>query len=1193
MKRQAILGWVVVLCALLGMCASTSRAQAVYGSIIGTVTDAQGNAVSGAKVTVTSLTKNTSEETTTNESGNYSVLHLIPDTYKVAIEAPGFKVTSIPSVIVEVDAASSVDAQLQVGAVTQTVEVTTEVPQLKTDRADVALDFNSEYVEKLPLVNRNFQSLLLAAPGTQQIGWGHAATENPQGSQQTFVMGQHFSGTGYELDGTDNQDPILGIIIINPNLDSVEEAKISLLNYDAEFGKSVAGLVVASTKSGTNDFHGSAFWFRNSDATQARNPFTQSPAQAPRLPSAKWNQFGGFVGGPVIKNKLFFFADYQGTRQANGVTDQITIPTSKVLSTCTAATGNCDLSEYAKNISGGQIYDPATGYPNTGAGRTAFPNLLIPVGRLSPVAVKLLKLFPQPVNGNTTAPNFFGSGSGPFHGNSFDVRGDYQASGGLHIFGRYTRAYYGLNGQPVLGIGLGGQGTGIGGLSGSSIIHNHSLAAGFDKAISTTLLTDFRFGWFKYNPHSIKPDATTAAAEALGLHGLNTADTSTGGLPAFQFDNDARTLTNFGDGLDPSRCNCPLVENEHQYQFVNNWTKISGNHEMKFGADLRFAHNLRFPSDANRTGQLVFSHKQTSLYDPVAGSNTGGLDLASFLLGQVSKFERFASVSQTASESQKRFFLYAQDKFRITPKLTVNYGIRWEDYLPESVNAKGNGGFANIDRDGFIRVGGYGPYGLNGSIRNYLGAFGPRVGIAYQVRTKTVVRLGYGRSYDIGVFGSNFGHAVTQNLPVLVHQSIQAHDLNPAAINDNVPVYQMDSATGPPPASFPAISASGTIPLRGWDNSVDPRIRPSVQRPASLDMWNATVQHQLTSTITVEVAYIGNKGTHGFAGNGPAYNANPRSMVGYGVAGLNPDTRRPFFNHFSYLTTDPVTGKPVALMCCSSDLGNYFGMDASSNYHALQLKAEKRFSHGLQFVSHYTWSRARFYDGNYFAIDPKIAYGPMNVNRNHVWITNVVYEIPVGRGKRFMTDANKWIDYAIGGWRVTSITNWSGGLPWTPGYKNCGNDQDVGVCRPNRASGSFKLGPQNVTDPITGQVFLNWFVPVPELTTNGATGGSFARPAAGTLGNIGLDSFRGPRLFTSDMSLAKNFRFTERFNAEFRVDARNVFNHPVLGFSYAQGNLCIDCSVAAGASPTDAGRITDIDRNSSMRLLTFGLRFSF
>src|SRR5438876_8745622 len=342
MRRLATLGWILVLCLAVGFGANTASGQAVYGSIIGTVTDPQGNAVAGAKVTVTDITKGTSEATTTNDSVNFSVIQLIPDTYKVHVEASGFKAYDVPSVLVQVDTTTRVDPQLQVGAVTQSVEVTGEVPQLKTDRADVSLDFNSAYVNELPLVNRNFQSLLLSAPGTQQlVGWNHAATENPQRSQQTFVQGQHFSGTGYELDGTDNQDPILGIIIINPNLDSVEEAKITVSNFDAEFGKSIAGLMVASTKSGTNELHGSAFWFRNSDATQARNPFNQAP-NVP-LPHSKWNQFGGSVGGPVIKNKLFFIGDYQGTRQANGVTNNISIPDAKVLSTGTASTGNCDL----------------------------------------------------------------------------------------------------------------------------------------------------------------------------------------------------------------------------------------------------------------------------------------------------------------------------------------------------------------------------------------------------------------------------------------------------------------------------------------------------------------------------------------------------------------------------------------------------------------------------------------------------------------------------------------------------------------------------------------------------------------------------------------------------------------------------------------------------------------------------------
>src|SRR6266478_3090994 len=298
---------------------------------------------------------------------------------------------------------------------------------------------------------------------------------------------------------------------------------------------------------------------------------------------------------------------------------------------------------------------------------------------------------------------------------------------------------------------------------------------------------------------------------------------------------------------------------------------------------------------------------------------------------------------------------------------------------------------------------------------------------------------------------------------------------------------------------------------------------------------------------------------------------------------------------------------PDQLHCCSSDIGNYFGMDASSNYNALQIKVDKRISQGLQFVSHYTFSRARYYDNNYFAIDPTIAYGPMNVNRNHVWITNILYELPFGKGKKYMSGANTLTDALIGGWRLTTITNWSGGLPWTASYSSCGEDEDTSICRPNIGSGSLKLGKKRDSN---GN--LTWFTPV--LTAAGCPGLSitllgpgcksdpnqcnvarptipgFSRPACGTLGNRGYDSFRGPHLFTSNLSLAKNFRITERYKAEFRMDANNIFNHPVMGFNYTQGNTCIDCAGPLAAfKPGDAGQITNIENNTSMRLLTFGL----
>ncbi len=1224
MRKRAILGWILVACLVFGVCASSSLGQAVYGSIFGTITDPQQNAVAGAKVTVTSIAKGTSQETTTNESGNYTVTHLIPDAYRVKIEAPGFKAHDLASVQVSADAAVHVDAELQVGAVTQTVEVTSEVPQLKTDRADVAITFNERYVEDLPILNRNFTSFELLSPGTQKlVGWSHAATENPQGGQQIFVNGQHFSGTAFELDGTDNQDPILGIIVVNPNLDAIQESKIALQNYDAEFGKAVAGVVTVQTKSGTNELHGSGFYDFRGDGQQARDPFKNAPGVA--LPNASFKQFGGAAGAPIIKNKLFAFGDYQGTRQTGGLTNQLTIPTALVEQSCnpaTNATGFCDLSEYLGNASinqGGQVYDPATGNPADGSGRTAFPTNHIPIGRISTAAGKILAAFPKPTSSGVIN-NFVGSGSGPYNQNSFDTRMDYNAPHAFTVFGRFSLDYFSLSGAGSLGI-LGGPGFGPGGLNGTSKVHNYSLATGFDKAIGTKLLTDLRFGWFRYNPQTAYSDGNTTPMTTFGITGLNRSTPDTGGLSRFHFGgNGLRSGTgsnaagadsgSFGDGLNVGRCNCPLTEKEDQFQVVNNWTRIQGNHQIKFGADIRYAKNLRVPSDANRTGELNFNSGDTAL------AGVGGLDLATFLLGDVTSFNRFVSTSLNAAERQKRWFFYGQDTYRVTSKFSFNYGLRWEIYFPETVNGKGNGGFANID-EGIIRVAGFGSNSLDGNTNNTLKAFAPRIGIAYQYDSKTVVRLGYGRSFDIGVFGSNFGHVVTQNLPVLANQDLSDSSVN-GGTNDRSAVFTFASGAPAIPNLTSIIRADGTLPLRGPANNVDPRVRPRTQRLPTLDAWNATLQRQITPTMNIEVAYIGNKGSHTFAGNGPAYNANEAAIgqgTDFGAAGFkafvaSANRRRLFLNGVpAFIYPDcsisqqkcGLTGLPVSdqLTCCFTDVGNYFGNDASTHYDALQVKVEKRFSQGLQFLGHYTYSHAFNYDSGYFSVDPRFAYGPDDFNRNHVFVVNTVYELPVGKGKKYMGDVSRAVDLLIGGWQVSNTSNWSGGLPFTPSIGECGHISDAGPCRPDLLPGqSFSTG---LNRDSKGN--LTWFTPVSALaygtvagtvdacTLARPTSGPFALPACGHVGNTRRNSLRGPRAFFSDLSLAKNFSITEKYKAQFRFDAYNVFNHPVLGFSSTQGNTCIDCA--------GGGQISSIEADASpnapngMRQLQFGLRFTF
>jgi len=1228
--NRSVLATLAVFALVCSLWVPVANGQAVFGSILGTVTDPTGAAVPNAKVTIIDQRKGTTEQTTSNESGNYTVTHLIPDPYTVHIEAQGFKTIEFKDIDVSADTASRVDGQFQVGSTTQEVEVTSEAPELKTDRADVSIEFNQRYVTDLPIMNRNFTSFELLSPGTQKlVGWSHAATENPQGSQQIFVNGQHFSGTAFELDGTDNQDPILGIIVVNPNLDAIQETKIDLQNYDAEFGKALGGVVTVQTKSGSNDFHGEGFWFRRTDATAARDPFTQyapNPLTGKYIPSDKWQQFGGTFGGPIIKNKLFFFGDYQATREANGLTNLVTVPTALMASTCNPATnatsatpGYCDMSEYltAGLAGGGQVYDPTTGVttgPNAGSGRTPFgpagacTGNCIPIGDIPGPAGKILAMFPAPTN-SAVYNNFVGSGTGNFSQNSFDTRIDFTASQTLQIFGRFSLDYFNLSGQGVYGP-LQGIGDGPGGLAGSSIVHNYSLATGVTKTFSTTLLGDFRFGYFKYNPRANKPDVGTTPMTDVGIPNANLTGSQalfTSGWGGFIFNQTPSSSSNngdvtFGDGLGVGRCNCPLLESEQQFQWVGNITKIHGNHTFKFGADFRYAQNLRVPSDAGRAGDYSFDQQTTS------NAGVGGLDWASFLLGDVTQMSRYVSTSLNAAERQHRMFYYGQDTWRVTPKLTLNYGLRWEVYFPEYVNGKDQGGFANLEQ-GLDRIAGEGPYGLNGNINNDWHYFAPRLGVAYQIREKTVIRMGYGRSYDMGVFGSNFGHTVTQTLPVLAAQLAQGQ-------NQYVDAFTLSA--GPPIFTFPAIPSNGVLPVAGpncyqgayidpvtGQNDqlcLQPHIRPTFQRLPELDAWNATVQEQVTPTLTVTAGYVGNKGTHVFAGDGPTYNVNQASVVGF-ASGVPYNYRRPYYNFFTYSGySDPTNtaanfpGAPrqVAdvLQCCSTDQGNYLGNDASSKYNAFQMQVEKRFSHGFQLLSHYTYARAYKYDSNYYNIDPAVAYGPDDEVRRSLWVNNFVYDLPFGKGKPFAGNSGRAEDLVIGGWQISGTTTWGSGLPWTPSFSGCTSDEDVGVCRPNKGSGSFPIGAGSLQHPAGAGPYIQYFTPL-STPVLGSSSGPFTDPGPGNLGNVGFDSYWGPRVFYADASILKNFPVTERVKIQFRMDAFNVFNHPVLGFTANQGNTCIDCTGG------NAGQITDIEHDASpgsatgMRQLEFALKVIF
>jgi len=1192
---------VVLASVLLAAFPGRTFGQAVFGSIVGTVTDEQGAAVPNAKVTITDVNKGVNYLTTSNESGNYQQTHLIVGTYRVRVEATGFQAFVQEGAQVNVDASTQVNATLRLGAVTQTVEVTAAVPLLKTEKTDVATTFTERQVQELPIFNRNFTTFELLTPGTQRLGWQHAASENPQGAIQIMVNGQHFSGTNYELDGTSNQDPILGIIVINPNLDSVTEAKMTTQNYDAEFGEATAGVVTSQTKSGSNQVHGDGFEFNRTNATSARDPFTQCGVACGGIsdvPHSVWNQFGGSLGGPIRKDKVFIFGDYQGTRRSLGGSAQTRVPT--------AAERTGDLSALAAKSSS-NIYNPlnpdgsinpcvsSTSKTSSGAPCTAAdmrqqfmgsngttPNVIPSAMLATPDAVaaaNMLKNIPLPnaTPSDPTANNFFASGSQVFNSDGFDVRADYYTTEKLHMLGRYSFQQFSRQGAGLFGTEVGGPAfnvdPSVGGFAGASSVRNQSIAYGFDYSLSPSLLTDFRFGFMRYrvfvNPNGL---GTSPAADA-GIPGLNLDKYYTSGMPYFSLNQGASSGGfAWGYSLGANQCNCPLNEQEQQFQFVNNWTNIRGNHTVKFGADIRYAMNLRVPSDSHRAGELYFNNSFTE------GPNGAGLSLATYLLGYTSTFNRYVSNVTTAAERQKRFFFYGQDTWRVTPKLTLNYGLRWEIYFPQTVNGAQHGGWVQADT-GEVWVAGVNGIATNGNVGNSWTNFAPRLGIAYQMNPKTVLRMGYGRSFDIGTFGSIFGHTVTQNVPVLANQSLNppfsASDvfplsqgppqLNPSTIlGDNCNAITLTTAT-----SIKGTQCLGPTGNPLLPDGISPHIHPKDMRLLTVDAWNATLQHAFTNTLSAEIGYVANKGTHVFTGDGPNYDTNTPTIEGF-AQGVSTNLRRPYYSQLGW----------------TQGL-NYYGNDASNEYESLQARVDKRFGKGYQIAATYTWAHANQYDGNgYFIYDASTTYGPADFQRHHVFTLTNVINLPFGRGQKYMSNASRLEDLLVGGWQFNGSWSVMSGSPFTAGYQDRGQDSDTGEGYPIR-NGTVANGTRSGNPEIRGywyQVAASELKPIQGGTCPadpGCTSGPWTRPAVGTFGNAGVNSLWGPRFFDADLSFFKNFHISEKVTAQLRAESFNFFNQVNL----ANPDSCVDCGTA--------GRITDIISNGNMREWQFGLRVEF
>jgi len=755
---------IFVAVALLLTISGTATAQATSGTMTGVVTDPSGAVVPNANVIITDTQHGSSVTTTTNAEGLFTRTQLANSTYDVKVSASGFQTTQQNGILVNIDRETRINVTLRPGQVQQAVQVVADqAPVLVTDRGEISTTLPSRELTTIPTLGQNVTQLELLAPGTVRNTYDIAGAENPQGGQANNTNGLLFGFTNRQIDGADDMDAVLGIQVVNPPPDSLDQMKVTTSNYDAEFGRSGGSFVSYTTKSGSNHFHGDLFEFLRNDFFNARNPYTEAPP-AHQQP-LRFNQFGGSIGGPIVQDTLFFFGTYQGQRERLGGGFQIFVPSS---------------AERAGDLTamGGPVLSPSS---------------------ISPVSTALLALIPLPNVGTNT---FLGNGSVKFNSDQYDARVDFNINPNNRIFFRYDLFRDTINSPAIFGIAGGPSFNGLYG-PGNSHGQNHNGAVNWNHIFGPSWLFNLRYSYFRYQVDVLPVDYGTNTATTVGIPGINLGTPNTSGLSNFIFNGTALGGTTvagvpssgfqFGTTINT---NAPLHEQEQLHQLSPVATKELGKHEIKFGGDYRWVVNFRAGSDFSQRGVFGFNNNVAT----PSGTTTDAFE--SFLLGYPSTFQRFQFLGNP-KEYEQDVFAFAQDRWRVSPKLTLSLGLRWELYTPPYAN-RGNGSNFNL-QTGQLMVAGFGNVDRYTNINTRKNNFAPRIGIAYQLHPTTVIRAGYGRSY----FPNFFSIQITHNYPVDYVQDISAAVGQPL----NFTLSQGPPLPAPPAYTGLAIAAFGALLL--------------------------------------------------------------------------------------------------------------------------------------------------------------------------------------------------------------------------------------------------------------------------------------------------------------------------------------------------------------------------------------------
>ena len=1058
----------IALAVLLAFFAASERSngQVLYGSVVGSIEDQSGAVVPGVSVALTNKETGLTREGTSDSQGGFNIVNVLPGRYDVKATAPGFRTIAKQNLEVSAGNVARADFHMELGQVTETVNVSASAVQLQTDKASTQTQISTKPIQTLPLsVYRNYQSLINLVPGATPASTQNSATDSPGRSLATNINGTAKNMNTTRVDGAVNVNIWLPHhnAYVAPS-ETVAEVNVSTTALDAELGSAGGAAVTVITKSGTNDLHGSAWEYHNNQEMKARPYFMPATQQKPR---DTLNIFGATLGGPIVKNKLFYFGNFEGTRQRTGGSGIYDVPQAQIRAgDFTNATFPLNSATAPVTL----IYDPNTGNPD-GTGRTPFPGNVIPANRISPAASKILALLPA---ANLAGPNqnFAAAGTGIFDRTNYDYKINYNRNEKHAIFYKSSFLVADVTGVPIFGQLIGPAVVQDPG-TGHTFTQVHTL--GHTYAFTPSLLLDQNIGFVRQSQNVLGNDyGKNWGTDVFGIPGTNGPDIRQSGMPNFNFG-----FSNVG----LSATWIPLFRVEQTTTTSTNMSWVKGSHDVRFGFNsVRFNLNHWQPElGGGPRGTFDFSGNVTALNGGAAPNlyNT----FAAFLLGRPSTLSKSLQFLEMKGR-EWQFDWYVRDRWQVSRKLTLSLGLKYAVY---PLMNRGATGLERLDpATNQVYLGGIGNTPRDAGLSINTPGFAPTVGFAYRISESTVVRAGYGMTWD----PLPFSRPLRGFYPLTVSGVF-------ASSNSFASDRTLDQ--GIPPVVGPNIS-SGVIPL---DPTADERSPWGKINRGYIQSWNFTLEHKLPSNIVGSVAYVGTQSTHMLAER----NIN---TAGPGT----PTTELPYAKLF---------GRRIATSMWDGWL--------SSNYHSLQTSLNRQFANGLLLKGAYTWAKAiNMTDENGWA-SVNWNWGPVigrnraraGYDRTHVLQMAYVYELPFGRGKKFIhSGPASWI---LGNWSASGLFYAYTGTPFTVGSGvacNCpGNLQ---------TANQVKSDVQKIGEFGPGKFYYD---PT-----------AFAPGLPNQFGSSGRNILTGPGRVGTDMSLARIFPIGERFRFELRGDAFNLTNTP-------------------------------------------------